>query len=104
MTLSVVIGLIGVGGLLLGILKVRKVRASRSWIQTTGTIVGPRNEDSPDSYTAIPTPPEVCYEFQVEGRPLRGDGISFDRVGYQKWKDAQAVAARFPLSLRSHRI
>ena len=96
----VFVGLIGLSVLLIGLFKVRKVRASRSWSQTTGTIAKSSvreeftqgSQDSPDSWTYTP---EICYEFQVEGRTQRGDRIAFDRKGYQKRQDARAVAARY---------
>ena len=102
----VFVGLIGLGVLLIGLYKVRKVRASRSWSKTTGTIAKSSvreeftqgSEDSPDSWTYTP---EICYEFQVEGRTVRGDRIGFDRKGYQKRLDAQAVVGRYPLGSRT---
>ena len=102
----VIVGLIGFGVLLIGLFKVRKVRASRSWSHTTGTITKSSvreeftqgSQDSPDSWTYTP---EVGYEFQAEGRTVSGDRIGFDRKGYQKLPDAQAVARRYQVGLRT---
>ncbi len=101
----VLVGLIGLGVLLIGLFKVRKVRASRSWSQTTGTIAKSSvredftqgSQDTQDSWTFTP---EICYEFEVEGRTMRGDRIGFDRKGYQKRLDAQTVAGRYPVGSR----
>ena len=97
-----VLGLIGASVLLTGLFKVRKLRASRSWARTTGTIgeasvresFSCGDEQTADSYSYIP---EIVYQFQVEGHTFRGDRISFDRKAYSKRQQAQAVAAGYPV-------
>jgi hypothetical protein len=95
------VGLLGAGVFLIGLFKVRKVRASRSWIRATGVIVqasvresfSQGSDDSPDSWSYAP---EVQYQFQAGGREFRGDRISFDRRAYQTKQQAQAALARYP--------
>jgi hypothetical protein len=102
MTQFLAVGLIGAAVLLIGLFKVRKVRASRAWTRALGTILvasvrddfSQGSEDTPDSWTFTPV---VHYQFQAGGQMFRGDRISFDRKGYQKRQDAQAIVARYPV-------
>ena len=96
----VFIGLIGFAVLLIGCFKAKKLRASRDWAQAIGMITESTvteeysrgDNDSPDSYTYTPV---VRYRFEVEGRTVESDRITFDRRGYQKRQDAVEVAAAF---------
>ena len=96
------VGLIGLGVFLLGVFKVRKLRASQSWAIAMGTMVESSvqesfnrgSDDLPDSWSYTPL---VRYQFQAQGQAIIGDRLGFDRKSYSKKPDAQAVVARYPL-------
>ena len=96
------VGLIGLGVFLLGVFKVRKLRASQSWAVAMGTIVESSVEESfnrgsddlPDSWSYTPL---IRYQFQAQGQTIIGDRLGFDGKSYSKKPDAQAVVARYPL-------
>ena len=95
------VGLIGLGVFLLGVFKVRKLRASQSWAVAMGTIVESSvqesfnrgSDDLPDSWSYTPV---IRYQFQAQGQTIVGDRSGFDRKSYSKKPDAQAVVARYP--------
>jgi hypothetical protein len=96
------VGLIGLGVFLLGVFKVRKLRASQSWAIAMGTIVESSVEESfnrgsddlPDSWSYTPV---IRYQFLAQGQTIVGDRPGFDRKSYSKMPDARAVVARYPL-------
>ena len=96
------VGLIGLGVFLLGVFKVRKLRASQSWAIAMGTMVESSvqesfnrgSDDLPDSWSYTPL---IRYQFQAQGQTIIGDRLGFDGKSYSKKPDAQAVVARYPL-------
>ena len=96
------VGLLGLGVFLLGVFKVRKLRASQSWAIAMGTIVESSVEESfcrgsddlPDSWSYTPV---IRYQFHAQGQTIVGDRSGFDRKSYSKMLDAQAVVGRYPL-------
>ncbi len=89
--------IVGLGLFLLGLFQVRKLRASRNWLMTSGMVrevlvecqVASDSEDS-DSYT-----PVVKYGFGVAGKPHLGTRIRFDAKAFQSDAAARASVAGF---------
>jgi hypothetical protein len=97
-----VTALIGAGLLLAGLFQLRKVRASRSWIKTTGKVYESTVQsefsrgtgDDPDKWVYYPL---VRYQYWTGTEWLCGDRIGFDRHGFGSPAKAQAVLARYPV-------
>ena len=102
MTPFLIIGLIGALLLAFGLLQMRKLRASQSWVSSVGTIVETGVEetfrrddaDEPDSLTFTP---RVRYQFQAGGQTYGGNRIRFDSTGYGNPKRAEQELTRFPV-------
>jgi hypothetical protein len=98
---AVILAVVGVTLTLFGWWKRRKLQASMSWAQTTGTIVGAgieksRNagdDGSPYSYT-----PKVQYRYVAEGVEFVGGRIAHVELSYQDHRKAEAELAPYPVN------
>ena len=91
----------GAGLMFFGWWKRRKLQASMSWPQVTGTIIGggiekSRERDDDGGYRATYTP-KVQYRYVVEGITIVGSRIAHVERSYNsRWK-AEAEVAPYPV-------
>jgi hypothetical protein len=90
---------IGVAMLGTGVYRRIRISASQRWRQVDGTIVrcGVELDPGPDSngYMAL-----VSYEYAVNGVAYTGSRVGFSEQFYVRRKNAEAVAARYPVGSR----
>ena len=94
-------GGVGLIFLVVGIVLVRKLQASRTWPHMGGTvtkteIVQRTEQNTSNNMSTTTYEPRVEYEFQVDGRTFTGSRIGFASVSYGSPKRAQRVLDRFP--------
>lgn len=109
-TISVVLGLVGLGVLVWGFIRMRQSARTRSWPTTQGTIRSSRvtsreapalqTETSYDDDAPAPAPrilysPQVEYTYTVEGQRYTGTELTLDSVEVSNKQHAQAHAARY---------
>jgi hypothetical protein len=87
--------LIGSGLLIYGLHQRRKLLASQSWPQTTGTVtkadIAVERDTESTSYSVA-----VLYDYEVNGVRHTGKRIAFDRRTYARKKRAEAELGRYP--------
>ena len=100
----VILAVVGVVLTLFGGWKRRKLQASMSWPQVTGTIIGggvevSRNERDHDGGYQTSYTPKVQYRYVAEGVTIVGSHISHVERSYNsRWK-AEAEIALYPVDL-----
>ena len=98
---SVIFGIAGACLVLLGLWELRKLRASMSWPQVTGTIVfaglKERLTDGEDGLNRNWYTPRVQYQYVVDGVTLVGSRIAHLRRGYARPRKAQAELALYTI-------
>ena len=97
----VVAVIVGLGLFLLGLYQRRKLRASLSWPQTTGTVFATditetESGNSEDGYSTSFSP-EVRYQYEVKGAVYTGTRIGFTGRSYNRPIRAQEVLAAYPV-------
>ncbi len=100
--LFIVVVSILLGGLSLGLPAYelhyrRKLRASLSWPQVTGTISRAGVEGSVGTYGSSIVA-RVTYQYEADGRPYEGTRISFSQARYSSKKEAQAALDPYPVN------
>lgn len=107
-TISVVLGLVGLGVLGWGFWRMRRASRSRAWPTVQGTLVSSTTASreapplpSRDGDAAASRPPrtlyrpEVAYTYTVGGRSYTGTQLGLDEVEVSSERHAQAHAARY---------
>ena len=98
---AVILAVVGGVLTLFGWWKRRKLRASMSWQQVTGTIIGgsiekSRNSSSDDGYRYSYTP-TVQYRYVAEGVTMIGSRIAHVASSYSSHATAAAELALYPV-------
>ncbi|MFP2928803.1 DUF3592 domain-containing protein [Pyxidicoccus sp. 3LG] len=108
-TISVILGVTGLGVFVWGFLRMRKTARTRSWPTTQGTIRSSRvtsrdapvlPDDSSDDDASTPRTqrlyrPEVEYTYTVGRQTYTGTQLGFDVVEVSSQEQARAHAARY---------
>lgn len=108
-TLSVILGLVGLGVVVWGLLRVRRTARTRTWPSTQGTVrsstvvsrkAAPLRTETSYADDTPPEPqvlyrPQVEYTYTVAQKTYTGTALGVDEVEVSSQQHAQAHAARY---------